>query len=159
MNDIHGASAGADQALVNQAPTGLGRPGFDPSREAFDKNGIPFAAGDVVKVFHFVGARRKRHYMYKQVMGDRTWPSGHTCWVFSHLNLLPPEGPNGGFYIARDGRHYLDYEIVQCCSRYPEHFSTRPRDSDGSGEADKTGTGLAVGDSAGPKGITQGDPA
>jgi hypothetical protein len=30
-----------------------------------------------------------------------------------------------------------------------------PRDSDGSGEADKTGTGLAEGDSAGLKGIAQ----
>lgn len=105
--------------------------GAHPSRGAFDKNGIPFAIGDVVKVFHFVGARRKRHYMYKQVAGERMWPSGFECWVFSHLNLLPPEGRNGGFYIAKDGKHYPDYEIVQCTSRYPEHFSTRPRDSDG----------------------------
>lgn len=95
--------------------------------DAFDANGIPFALGDVVKVFHFVGARRKRHYMYKQVVAERTWESGYRCWVFSHLNLKPPQGPDGGFYIARDGQHYPDYEIVQCCSSYPAHFSTRPR--------------------------------
>lgn len=100
---------------------------FNPSREAFDKNGIPFAIGDVVKVFHFIGARRKRHYMYKQVVAERTWPSGFCCLVFSHLNLLPTESKDGGFYVAKDGRRYPDYEIVQCCSRYPDHFSTRPR--------------------------------
>lgn len=112
------------------SPDGLGPSGFDPSREAFDQNGIPFALGDVVKVFHFVGARRKRHYMYKQVVGERVWPSGYRCWLFSHLNLKPAEGPDGGFYVARDGRHHRDYEIVQCCSAYPAHFTTRPRDSD-----------------------------
>jgi hypothetical protein len=33
MDNEFGASAEADRALVNQAPTGLGPPGFDPSRE------------------------------------------------------------------------------------------------------------------------------
>jgi len=83
--------------------------------------------GDVVKVFHFIGARRKRHYMYKQVVGERVWPSGFRCWIFSHLNLKQPEERDGGFYIARDGRHYPEYQIVQCCSEYPAHFSTRTR--------------------------------
>ena len=135
------------------SPTVSALTGFDPSREAFDKHGVPFAIGDVVKVFHFTGARRKRHYMYKQVVGKRTWPNGYRCWLFSHLNMKPADGAEGGFYISRDGSHFDDYEIVQCCSKYPEHFSTRPRDSDGSGEADKTGTGLTEGDSADPEGI------
>lgn len=96
--------------------------------EAFDKNGIPFAVGDVVKVFHFIGARRKRHYMYKQVVGERVWPSGYRCWVFSHLNMKSAEDRDGGFYVARDGATLEDYEIVQCCSAYPEHFSTRSKE-------------------------------
>lgn len=128
---------------------------------AYDKNGIPFAAGDVVKVFHFVGARRKRHYMYKHITGSRTWPSGFSCWVFSHLNLKPAEGPDGGFYVAKDGRHYPDYEIVQCCSPYPAHFSTRPRDSDGSPQGGDGEAG-SVHDSAGLQGIAhllQQDPS
>ncbi len=33
----------------------------------YDKNGRPLLIGDVLKVFHFIGARRKKHYMYKQV--------------------------------------------------------------------------------------------
>lgn len=124
-----GASAAADQALAVPAEpaSGFGPSGFDPSREAFDKNGIPFAVGDVVKVFHFIGPRRKREYMYKQVVGERTWPKGFQCWLFSHLNLKPADGPDGGFYLAKDGKQHADYEIVQCCSAYPDHFTRRPR--------------------------------
>lgn len=33
--------------------------------KVIDKHGIPIMPGDVLKVFHFVGARNKRHYMYK----------------------------------------------------------------------------------------------
>lgn len=31
----------------------------------FDKHGTQLRELDVVKVFHFIGARRKHHYMYK----------------------------------------------------------------------------------------------
>ena len=30
-----------------------------------DKNGVPIEEFDVLKIFHFIGARRKKHYMYK----------------------------------------------------------------------------------------------
>lgn len=33
-----------------------------------DKNGIIIEEFDVLKVFHFIGARRKKHYMYKVVI-------------------------------------------------------------------------------------------
>jgi len=132
MTEDNGAPASGTGSHASTEPaSGLDPSGFDPSRGAFDKNGIPFVVGDVVKVFHFVGARRKRHYMYKQVVGERTWPNGFCCWVFSHLNMKPAEGPDGGFYIAKDGRHYADYEIVQSCRPYPEHFSGRPRGQSG----------------------------
>lgn len=39
----------------------------DFKNQCFDKKGIPIRAGDVLKVFHFVGARNKKHYMYKMV--------------------------------------------------------------------------------------------
>ena len=32
----------------------------------YDERGRQIMEGDVLKVFHFRGARRKRHYMYKQ---------------------------------------------------------------------------------------------
>lgn len=31
----------------------------------YDKNRRPIYPGDVLKVYHFTGARRKKHYMYK----------------------------------------------------------------------------------------------
>lgn len=33
-----------------------------------DAKGREIEAGDVLKVFHFTGARRKRHFMYKQAV-------------------------------------------------------------------------------------------
>ena len=36
----------------------------------FDKTGKQINEFDVLKVFHFIGARRKRHYMYKWVRRD-----------------------------------------------------------------------------------------
>ena len=35
---------------------------------ARDKAGRHIHPGDVLKVFHFVGARRRRHYMYEQAL-------------------------------------------------------------------------------------------
>lgn len=32
-----------------------------------DKNGLVIKEFDVLKVFHFTGARRKKHYVYKSV--------------------------------------------------------------------------------------------
>lgn len=45
-----------------------------------DKNGNEFIDCDIVKVFHFVGARRKRHYMYKRIRHN---DKGQIC--FEHL--------------------------------------------------------------------------
>ena len=36
----------------------------------FDKQGKQINEFDVLKVFHFIGSRRKRHYMYKWVRRD-----------------------------------------------------------------------------------------
>jgi hypothetical protein len=37
----------------------------------FDKNGIEVEEFDLVKVYHFTGARRKKYYMYKWVKKDK----------------------------------------------------------------------------------------
>ena len=47
----------------------------------YDSKGNELREFDVVKVFHFVGKRRKRHYMYKWIRKDG---SGHLC--MQHLN-------------------------------------------------------------------------
>ncbi len=35
------------------------------SKIVYDKRGIEVCVGDVLKVFHFTGGRRKKYYMYK----------------------------------------------------------------------------------------------
>jgi hypothetical protein len=35
---------------------------------AYDKTGRKIEPGDVLKVFHFVCRRRRRHYMHKQAL-------------------------------------------------------------------------------------------
>lgn len=81
----------------------------------YDRRGTPIERGDVVKVFHFVGARRKCHYMYKQCLGLATYPHGGTEYLFfSHLNFNNEIGGREGPYHERpDGRVMRDYEIVQ----------------------------------------------
>ncbi len=47
----------------------------------FDKKHKPILDCSVIKVFHFIGARKKRHYMYKWVrrLPDGTWMARHLC--------------------------------------------------------------------------------
>ena len=72
-----------------------------------DKYGREIMRGDIVKVYHYTGARRKRYYIYKQALGVKTWPSGTGRMMFSHLDF------------DADGHYYEDlkklryYEIVQ----------------------------------------------
>jgi len=84
--------------------------------ELYDKTGTPIKVGDVLKVFHFVGARRKRHYMYKHVLSavhlGKENPKPYL--KISHLSLDESE-----YYHERlDGRFLQDYEIVQGCEAY-----------------------------------------
>jgi len=81
----------------------------------YDKNGVPIERGDIVKVFHFVGARRKRHYMYKQCLGLDRYPSSPKGWekvFFSHLNFNEI-GDRNGPYHEEPGSILRHYEIVQ----------------------------------------------
>jgi hypothetical protein len=89
--------------------------------KSYDKTGREIMLGDVLKVYHFTGARwRKRYFMYKQVTGERFWPSGFNCWFLSHLNLKDDDG----YYLARDGEVQGGYEIVQSVDAA---FHDRPR--------------------------------
>lgn len=99
----------------------------DPDVSLHDKRGIPIVLGDVVKVFHFIGARRKRHYMYKQCLGFKgIGPNGDVPYMkFGHLNLsTDPDGRNSYYLERPDGRSLPDYEIVQ--SIHCDH-EDRPR--------------------------------
>ena len=84
-----------------------------------DKNGRQIERGDVLKVFHFTGARKKRHYMYKQALGTKTLGQGTEYMMFSHLEM------DDKYYVERcDGRTLADYEIVQSIDA---KFDERPR--------------------------------
>ena len=83
-----------------------------------DKTGRKIVPGDVLKVFHFIGARRKRHYMYKQAIEYRPHPnSAHGYLKISHLSNVGGVGSDtiGETYYLElaDGRVLTDYEIVQ----------------------------------------------
>lgn len=78
---------------------------------ARDKIGRRIEPGDVLKVFHFVGARRKRHYMYQQAMG---YDKGRLA--ISHLNRVDENEPwelGKNYYTVGADEHLRDYEIVQ----------------------------------------------
>lgn len=81
-----------------------------------DARGQEIAAGDVLKVFHFVGARRKRHYMYKQAVAYVVQPKGSWWLKISHLNRPADEDWEIGvnYYLEpADGRTLPGVEIVQ----------------------------------------------
>jgi hypothetical protein len=77
----------------------------------YDKNGTEIKEFAVLKVFHFIGARRKRHYMYKWVK-LKGW-DGKLYWVARHLTNDNP----GNYYqlraVANAQRQLTDTEIVQ----------------------------------------------
>lgn len=85
-------------------------------QHCFDKRGIPIERGDIVKVFHFVGARGKRHYMLKQCLGLSRYPSSPDGWAgvfFSHLNFREIGDRDNGPYHETPGKLLAGYEIVQ----------------------------------------------
>ena len=83
-----------------------------PEGMLIDKNGREIRVGDVLKVFHFVGSRSKKHYMYKQVVERLDPPKACTpMFVISHLERNPPD--RGTFVMSVNNKVWLDAEIVQ----------------------------------------------
>ena len=87
--------------------------------DVYDNTGRAILIGDVLKVFHFNGARRKKHFMYKQVVGETTLgepEEGETPMRYlevSHLNMVSFLESHGGYWLAKDGTKLDRYEIVQ----------------------------------------------
>jgi hypothetical protein len=83
----------------------------------YDTTGREIRAGDVLRVFHFVGRRKKRHYMVKQVTKIAPLQIGDeiTWYYISHLNRLADEpwmiGKNY-FVELNDGGVRPDWEII-----------------------------------------------
>lgn len=89
--------------------------------ETCDKHRRPMRVGDVLKVFHYTAAlRRKKHYMYKQITRIQ-WLGGYggrsrvQYFFVSHLNLKSDTlGGDGGYWLGAHEGIKEDYEIVQC---------------------------------------------
>ena len=82
----------------------------------YDKNGEQILEGDLLKVFHFIGVRRKKHYMYQVVvMEDSNFPLDSVRFpVMSVSSYLPNSKPHCRMYvIADENRIYRNAEIVQ----------------------------------------------
>jgi len=81
----------------------------------YDKNGMIIHVGDVLKVFHFVGARNKKHYMYKQPIEIVHHGKDQTAYLkISHLDMTDD------YYLEHlNGRTLTDYEIVQAKEQQP----------------------------------------
>jgi hypothetical protein len=87
----------------------------DVAAAVYDKTGREILVGDVLKVFHFTEARRKRHFMYKQVV-DRIaiGRSRKANYLFvSHLAMKERGQKDDGYYLPLNGLVLADYEIVQ----------------------------------------------
>jgi hypothetical protein len=75
----------------------------------FDKNSKEIREFDLIRVFHFIGARRKKHYMYKWVVTDPKFPD---ILFGDHL-----DGAGSKFYLGKStsdkGITFDDIEIIQ----------------------------------------------
>ena len=83
--------------------------------ETRDKHGSAMKVGDVLKVFHFTGARRKRYFMYQQIVGARMLGGFGgkpkvPYFEVSHLNM---DGGKENYTIGTAEGVLLDYEILQ----------------------------------------------
>jgi len=81
----------------------------------YDKHGIPIERGDIVRVFHFIGSRGKKEYMFKQCLGLNRYPASPPGWqkvFFSHLNFCEI-GDRNGPYHEEPGTVLGGYEVIQ----------------------------------------------
>ena len=82
-----------------------------------DKNGREIMVGDTLKIFHFIGPRLKKYYMYKFVkrtVNDR-------LLEISHLDIGEKT-----YLLELDGNQHDNIEIVQGYGDNGTHFEDRP---------------------------------
>lgn len=72
----------------------------------YDKHGIEIKPYDLIKVYHFTGARRKRHYMYKHVLGDYESNPHYFC-----VSSLSSCGHT--YNLLKDNKIHPEIEILQ----------------------------------------------
>mgnify|MGYP003633966484 CR=1 FL=1 len=74
------------------------------NRPAFDKNNQEIKEFDLIKIFHFTGQRRKKHYTYKHIRKSKEGKL-----ICKHLN----ECDDGFLYMCLHSLNKNDIEIIQ----------------------------------------------
>lgn len=86
----------------------------------YDKTGREIMVGDTLRVFHFIGPRRKQFFMYKYVM-ERAPDHGGKYMRISHLN------PKSESYLKlMDDKAHPEIEIVQGYGSDGTRYDKRP---------------------------------
>lgn len=80
-------------------------------RFILDKNNRQIEIGDVLKIYHFTGSRRKKYFMYKQVLGFSSYKPKEV-YEISHLNMNTER-----YWLLLDGKKHDDIEIIQSCTK------------------------------------------
>lgn len=85
--------------------------------QCYDERGGPIGEFDVLRVFHFVGARRKKHYMYKQVRVIEV-PEGpragkHLYGVHLTQAYDPAKPLEGAYYLGSKDQRLEGVVIVE----------------------------------------------
>ncbi len=91
----------------------------------FDENGNQIHEFAVIKVFHFIGARRKKHYMYKWIRivedkGKRYYMAQHLsdASAFFEKGVTDKWTGYGLRGVANSERKIIGTEVVQCLNEY-----------------------------------------
>lgn len=71
-------------------------------RQFYDRKGYPIHEGDLLKSFHFIGARRKRYWLYHVVVRDEQYD----CLVMVPTQWLAGKGFQTG------GRCWLSQDLA-----------------------------------------------
>ena len=74
-----------------------------------DKHGRQLEVGDLIKVFHFTGGRRKKHYMYKYIKGVVKMP----LWTKPMFKVSHLSEPDAYFHMNEHTLDWTSFEIVQ----------------------------------------------
>ena len=100
----------------------------------------PIMPGDVLKVFHFIGARGKRHYMYQQALEYYSLPTwdGYRRLKISHLNRMgdEPLTRDHWYCVEAENVRLHGYEIVQSVNCDHENRSALGADASTEGGVD-----------------------
>lgn len=92
--------------------------GAEIINQCFDERGIPFEEFDVIRVLHFIAARRREKiYMYKQVrlveVKDGPRAGMHLYGVHLTTPYDPAKPVTNAYYLGRTGERIKGTRIVE----------------------------------------------